>query len=259
MSLRIADDDGVRLITLDRPHVLNAFDTPLYLAVADTLSQASARDDISVAVITGEGRAFSAGQDLAEMATLRAAADAGSAEAGSDGAGHGFPAFLDAVMAFPKPLLAAVNGIGIGIGLTLLPHCDLVLIADTARLRGPFVPLGVVPEAGASITLPAVMGRQRAAHLLYTGSWIDADEAVACGLAWRACPPGRLLDETLGLAREIAAMPLESLVATKRLVQAGREEALRAARAREDADFARLTGRAANREALAAFLGKEGA
>ncbi|MGH8985631.1 MAG: enoyl-CoA hydratase/isomerase family protein, partial [Acidimicrobiia bacterium] len=167
---------------------------------------------------------------------------------------HGFPTFLDAVMAFPKPLLAAVNGVAVGIGLTLLPHCDLVLVSDTARLRGPFIPLGVVPEAAASVTLPAVMGRQRAAHLLYTGAWIDAAEAVACGLAWRSCPPDRLLDDTLAVAREIAAMPLESLVATKRLVQAGREDALRAARVREDAEFARLTGTAANREALAAFL-----
>ena len=259
MSLRIADDDGVRLLTLARPDVLNAFDAPLYLAVADALTEASARDDISVAVITGEGRAFSAGQDLGEMASLRAAADDGARETGPDGAGHGFPAFLDAVMAFPKPLLAAVNGVGVGIGLTLLPHCDLVLIADTARLRGPFVPLGVVPEAGASVTLPAVMGSQRAAHLLYTGSWIDAGEAVECGLAWRTSPADRLLDETLAVARQIAVMPLESLVATKRLVQAGREDALRAARAREDAEFARRTGSAANREALAAFLGKEGA
>jgi enoyl-CoA hydratase/carnithine racemase len=259
VNLRVADDDGVRVVTLNRPDVLNAFDTPLYLAVADTLAEAAERDDLSVAVITGAGRAFSAGQDLAEMATLRDAADAGSTDGDSDGAGHGFPAFLDAVMAFPKPLLAAVNGIGIGIGLTLLPHCDLVLISDTARLRGPFVPLGVVPEAASSVTLPAVMGSQRAAHLLYTGSWIDAEEAVACGLAWRSCPPERLLDDTLAVAREIAAMPLESLVATKRLVQAGRDDALRAARAREDAEFARLTGAAANREALAAFLGKEGA
>lgn len=259
MSLRVADDDGVRLVTLDRPDVLNAFDTPLYLAVADVLTEASERDDISVVVITGAGRAFSAGQDLAEMATLRAAADAGSLDTGTDGTGHGFPVFLDAVMAFSKPLLAAVNGIGIGIGLTLLPHCDLVLVSDTARLRGPFVPLGVVPEAASSVTLPAIMGGQRAAHLLYTGAWIDAEEAVACGLAWCRCPPDRLLDDTLALAREIAAMPLESLVATKRLVQAGREDALRAARAREDAEFARLTGAAANREALAAFLGKEGA
>jgi enoyl-CoA hydratase/carnithine racemase len=259
VNLRVADDDGVRVVTLNRPDVLNAFDTPLYLAVADTLAEAAERDDLSVAVITGAGRAFSAGQDLAEMATLRDAADAGSTDGDSDGAGHGFPAFLDAVMAFPKPLLAAVNGIGIGIGLTLLPHCDLVLIADTARLRGPFVPLGVVPEAASSVTLPAVMGAQRAAHLLYTGAWIDAEAAVSCGLAWRSCPPDRLLDETLAVAREIATMPLESLVATKRLVQAGREDALRAARGREDAEFARLTGGAANREALAAFLGKEGA
>ena len=248
MNLRIADADGVRLLTLDRPEVLNAFDTPLYLACADALHEAAGRDDIAVVVLTGAGRAFSAGQDLAEMAALGTDTDAAAA--------HGFPTFLDAVTAFPKPLLAAVNGIGIGIGLTLLPHCDLVLIADTARLRGPFVPLGVVPEAAASVTLPAIMGKQRASHLLFTGAWIDADEAVAAGLAWRRCPPELLLDETMALAKEIAAFPLDSLIATKQLLTAGRADAVRAARDREDAEFARLTGSAANREALASFLGK---
>lgn len=250
MSLRVSDEAGIRLVTLDRPEVLNAFDTPLYLAVADALNDAAERDDVAVAVITGVGRAFSAGQDLAEMAAL------GDAAATGEGAGHGFPVFVDAVMAFPKPLLAAVNGIGVGIGLSLLPHCDLVLISETARLRGPFVPLGVVPEAGASVTLPVVMGAQRAAHLLFTGAWVDAEAAVASGLAWRVCSPERLLDETLAVATQIAAGPLESLMATKRLLQAGRDDALRAARAREDAEFARLTGAAANREALAGFLSK---
>jgi enoyl-CoA hydratase/carnithine racemase len=248
--LRVDDREGVRLLTLDRPEVLNAFDTPLYDAVAGALREAAGRDDLAVVVITGEGRAFSAGQDLAEMAALGDAKDRSGAAAG-----HGFGRFMDAVMEFPKPLLAAVNGIGIGIGLTLLPHCDLVLIAETARLRGPFVPLGVVPEAASSVTLPAAMGAQRAAHLLYTGAWIDADEAVAGGLAWRSCPPAQLLDETMAVAREIAAMPLEALIATKQLVRAGHEDALRAARSREDAEFARLTGSAANRNALAAFLG----
>jgi len=252
--LRVADDGGVRLLTLDRPDVLNAFDTPLYDAVRDALRDAAGRDDVAVAVITGSGRAFSAGQDLAEMAALGQ-----TSERPPGATGHGFTTFLDAVMEFPKPLLAAVNGIGVGIGLTLLPHCDLVLIADGARLRGPFVPLGVVPEAAASVTLPAVMGAQRAAHLLFTGAWIDAEEAVACGLAWCRCPPDRLLDETMSIARDIAAMPLESLVATKRLLNAGRDDERRAARAREDTEFARLTGSGANREALAAFLEKRGA
>jgi enoyl-CoA hydratase/carnithine racemase len=251
--LRVADEQGVRLLTLDRPEVLNAFDTPLYDAVAGALREAAERDDLAVVVITGAGRAFSAGQDLAEMAALGNADDRSEAAAG-----HGFGRFMDAVMEFPKPLLAAVNGIGIGIGLTLLPHCDLVLIADTARLRGPFVPLGVVPEAASSVTLPAAMGAQRAAHLLFTGAWIDAGEAVASGLALRSVPPEQLLDETMTVAREIAAMPLESLVATKQLVRAGRDDALRAARAREDHEFARLTGSAANRDAVAGFLEKRG-
>jgi enoyl-CoA hydratase/carnithine racemase len=253
-GLRVVDGDRVRLLTLDRPGVLNAFDTPLYHAVRDALREAADRDDLAVAVVTGAGRAFSAGQDLDERAALGRTSDRPRGATG-----HGFTSFLDAVMEFPKPLLAAVNGVGVGIGLTLLPHCDLVLVADTARLRGPFVQLGVVPEAAASVTLPAIMGRQRAAHLLFTGEWIDARAAVECGLAWRSCPPDRLLQETMAVAREIAAMPLASLVATKRLLQAGRDDMLRAARAREDDEFTALTGAPANRDALAAFLGQRGA
>ncbi|MDX1649304.1 MAG: enoyl-CoA hydratase-related protein, partial [Myxococcota bacterium] len=194
--------------------------------------------------ITGAGRAFSAGQDLGEMARP---------PRHPPGERHGFGPFMDALESFPKPLLAAVNGIGVGIGLTLLPHCDLVLIAEGARLRAPFVRLGVTAEAGSSALLPARIGWQAAAHLLFTGAWMSAEEAVACGLAWRVCPPDALRHETLALAREIAAMPVPSLVATRSLLRDARLDAVRAARRREDERFAALAGGPANREALAAF------
>ena len=116
----------------------------------------------------------------------------------------------------------------------MLLHCDLVLIARGARLRAPFVPLGVVPEAAGSLLMPVVMGGQRAALALYTGEWITADDAVACGLALRVVEPDALLAETMELAGRIARMPVSSLVETKRLVLAGRIDAIRAARARED-------------------------
>jgi enoyl-CoA hydratase/carnithine racemase len=178
-----------------------------------------------------------------------------SASRGDD-PGPGFPRFIDTVAAFEKPLLAAVNGLGVGIGLTVLLHCDVVLIARGARLRAPFVPLGVVPEAASSLLMPAVMGGQRAAVALYTGEWISADDAVACGLALRVVEPDALLAETLDLADRIARMPVSALVETKRLVVAGRIDAVRAARAREDKVFARMVGAPANLEALSAFLEK---
>lgn len=250
-NLLVDDADRVRLLTLNRPDALNAFDTPLYDACAAALHDAAARDDIACVVLTGTGRAFSAGQDLGEMARLDTAA-------GGDGGagGHGFPRFIDTVATFEKPLLAAVNGIGVGIGFTVLLHCDLALIADGARLRAPFVPLGVVPEAAGSLLMPAVMGAQRAAAALYTGDWLSAADAVAAGLALRVVAPDALVAETLELARRIARMPVASLVATKRLVIAGRIDAVRAARAREDDAFATMVGGPANVEAITAFLEK---
>ena len=178
------------------------------------------------------------------------------AAGGADDPGPGFPRFIDTVAAFEKPLLAAVNGLGVGIGLTVLLHCDVVLMAAGARLRAPFVPLGVVPEAAGSLLMPLVMGGQPAAVALYTGDWISADDAVACGLALRVVEPDALLRETLDLADRIARMPVSSLVETKRLVIAGRIDAIRAARTREDTVFARIVGAPANVEALTAFLEK---
>jgi enoyl-CoA hydratase/carnithine racemase len=251
-SATVADADGVRLITFNRPDVLNAFDGALYGAVADALADAATNPEVSVAVLTGAGRAFSAGQDLGEMARLSTPAARASGEA----SGHGFVGLLQTVTTFPKPLLAAVNGLGVGLGLTLLPHCDIVLIADDARLKAPFVSLGVAPEAGGSYTLPATMGWQAAAHAFFTTDWIDAPTAVATGLALRTVGDGRVLEETLLLARRIAAMPLVSLIETKQLMIATKLDLVRAARAREDEVFSRLTGAEANREALQDFLGK---
>lgn len=246
----VTDADGVRLITFNRPDKLNAFDNALYGAVAAALEDAATNPDVAVAVLTGAGRAFSAGQDLGEMSQLSPPGErtAGVAE------GHGFVGLLAAVTTFSKPLLAAVNGVGVGLGLTLLPHCDIVLIADGARLKAPFVSLGVAPEAGGSYTLPATMGWQAAAYAFFTTDWIDAPTAVATGLALRSVADGRVLEETMDLARRIAAMPLQSLVETKQLMLAANLDLVRAARAREDEVFSRLTGAADNRAALDSFL-----
>jgi enoyl-CoA hydratase/carnithine racemase len=249
--LEVVDDARVRVLTLNRPEALNAFNDELYHAAGAALEEAEARPDIACVVITGAGRAFSAGQDLGEMGRL-------SAEGDHDfgNAGPGFPRFLDTLAALEKPVIAAVNGIGVGIGMTMLLHVDIAFIASTARLRAPFVPLGVVPEAAGSLLMPVVMGNQRAALKLYTGDWITADEAVECGLALRVVEPEQLMAETMELARRIAQMPVASLSATKRMVVAGRIDAVRAARAREDHAFTSMIGQAANMEAITAFLEK---
>jgi enoyl-CoA hydratase/carnithine racemase len=249
--LEVVDDARVRVLTLNRPEALNAFNDELYHSAGAALEDAAERADVACVVITGAGRAFSAGQDLAEMGRLSAATSTDFGDAGP-----GFPHFLDTLAAFGKPVIAAVNGIGVGIGMTMLLHVDIAIIASTARLRAPFVPLGVVPEAAGSLLMPIVMGNQRAALKLYTGDWITADEAVEYGLALRAVAPDELMNETMDLARRIATMPVASLSATKRVVIEGRIDAVRAARAREDRAFTGMIGRPANMEAITAFLEK---
>jgi len=258
---RITDHpDGaerVRLVTFDRPAARNAFDTTLYSGVAEALDDAAASDDFGVVVLTGEGTAYSAGQDLAEMGRLaRPGASPAPNDDDDDRVAHGFTRFISAIEAFPKPLVAAVNGVAVGIGTTMLPYCDLVLASDDARFRLPFASLGVVPEAGSSFTLPMVMGWQQAAHVLFTAEWLDVDQAIECGLVWRRCSPADLVADALAVAASIAKMPIVSLVETKRLLLATRLDAARAARAREEAVFRDLTGAPANREAIAAFLEK---
>ncbi len=242
--IRVEDADRVRTITFTRASAANAFNEELYHAVADGLSLAAADDGVGAVVLTGDGRTFCAGTDLVEMAALVAGLEgADPADDPADGsgtAGHGFVALLDALTTFPKPLLAAVNGAGVGLGLTILGHCDLVLVADSARLKAPFAEMGVPPEAASSLLLPARMGAQAAALALFSSRWISADQAVASGLALRAVPLDELAAETHALAAEIAALALPGLMATKRLLLASRAEAVARARALEDAAFADL-------------------
>jgi len=253
--ISVDDADRVRLVTFRRPEARNAFDTALYNAVAAALDEAAARNDLAVVLLTGEGTAYSAGQDLGEMGRLGnpSARDVPTRAEAED---HGFRRFIAAIEAFPKPIVAAVNGVAVGVGTTMLPYCDIVLVSETARFRLPFASLGVVPEAGSTFTLPVVMGWQAAAHAFFTAEWLDARQALDCGLAWKICAPDTLLAEARVVAESIAIMPVVSLVETKRLLLATRLDAARAARAREEEVFSRLTGAPANREAIAAFLDK---
>jgi enoyl-CoA hydratase/carnithine racemase len=233
--IRTHDDDGVRLLTLDRPEALNAFDSALYREAGTAIEAARADDGVHVLVVTGAGRAFSAGQDLKELERLAAGEQIES----------GFPVLLDALCTFDKPIVAAVNGVAIGIGFTMLAHCDLVIAAESARFRTPFASLGVAPEAASSYLFPLRMGWQRAARVLFTDAWLSAGEAVEHGIALEQCPDDAVVPRALELARTIASAPLGSLRAIKATMLAGQSDAVAAARAREDAAFAQLLGFAA--------------
>ena len=225
--------DSVLVIAFDRPEARNAFDKAMYRAVAGALSGALEDDEVHAVVLTGRGKAFTSGQDLREMVAIA------TGESGPD-AGVGFQDLLDVIMRFDKPLLAAVHGVGMGLGCSILGHVDLVLMDESARLRAPFAEMGVPPEAASSVLLPARMGWQQAAAVLLASEWITADVAVSSGLALRACPDGTVLDETLTLARKIASFPPHATRQIKRLMLAGRGTSIADARRREEAAFAAL-------------------
>ena len=231
--ISISDHDHVRVVRFDRQDVRNAFDVAMYEAVTGALAAAAGDDAVHAVVLTGAGSAFSSGQDLAEMAKLAE----GTAPPGAE---RGFRDLLEVVQSFELPLIAAVNGVAVGLGATILCHCDLVLVGESARLRLPFAAMGVPAEAGSSYLLPARVGRQHAAHLLFTSDWMDADEAVRCGLAWRRVADGDLLDAALEVAQRIAVHPTQAVRELKRLLVAAELPAVEAARAREEAAFARL-------------------
>lgn len=245
--LQIRDDGRVRVITLDRPDALNAFNEALYDATAEALAEAAVSPDVAVVVLTGTGRAFSAGTDVVEMAARTT--DPHNFTAGT----HGFPGLIDQLAAFPKPLVCAVNGLTLGIGATLLGYADLALMSSDARLRCPFTDLAVAPEAASSYLFPLLLGRQHAAWVLMSSEWFTADDCARMGLVWKVVEPDQLLDETLAVASVLAAKPIASLVETKRTIVAAHRDLIATARRREDTAFGRLLGQPANLEAFTAL------
>lgn len=245
-ALKIADHRRVRILTLNRPQALNAFTEDLYDAMTVALREAATDDDVSVVVLTGAGRAFSAGNDLGEM-------HARASDPDYQPGVHGFEGMIAALVDFPKPLLCAVNGMGVGVGTTVLGHADLVFMSATARLQCPFTKLGVAPEAASSYLLPQLIGRQNAAWLLMSSEWIDADQALAMGLVWHVCPPDELMAVVMRHAELLAGRPLASLMAVKRTLAEHHRPHVEVASARETDEFRQLLGGAANIDALTAF------
>jgi enoyl-CoA hydratase/carnithine racemase len=244
--LDIRDTDRIRIITLNRPEALNAFNEALYDATTEALMAAADDPTVAVVVITGTGNAFSAGTDVKEMALRNQGGDFQSGV-------HGFPGLVDQLAAFPKPLICAVNGMALGIGTTMLALSDLVFMSTEARCRCPFTALGVAPEAASSYTFPVLLGRHNATWALMSSEWLSAEECREMGLAWRVCEPDELLEETLRHARVLSSKSISSLVECKRAITDALQEPIAAARQRENAAFGRLLGQPANIEALVAL------
>jgi enoyl-CoA hydratase/carnithine racemase len=244
--VQIDDVNGVRTLTLNRPEALNAFNEALYDATTIALRDADEDPSVAVVLLTGTGRAFSAGNDLVEMQARITDPDFTSGE-------YGFPGMIETLAALRKPLILAVNGLGVGIGATILGYADLVFMSSSARLKCPFTSLGVAPEAASSYLLPQLVGRQNAAWMLLSSEWIDADEALRMGFAWKVCVPDVLLAEARRHAEILAARSIPSLIAVKQTMVEPTRAEITAAAAREYAQFEELLGGAANADALAAF------
>ncbi|TSE25220.1 2,3-dehydroadipyl-CoA hydratase [Tepidimonas sediminis] len=238
-------EDGVLTLTLNRPQRKNALTSAMYATLADALERAVDAAAVRVAVIQGQEGMFSAGNDIEEF--LQAP------PAGTDSPVF---RFLRAIATFPKPLVAAVCGPAVGIGTTLLFHCDLVYAGDNAAFSMPFVNLGLCAEGASSLLAPQMFGYHRAAEALLLGEPIYAETALELGLVNRVLPPREVNAHAQQVARKLAAKPLTSLVETKRLMKGAQQPAVLQRMAEEGAVFARMLREPAAREAFAAFLEK---
>jgi enoyl-CoA hydratase/carnithine racemase len=199
--------DGVLTITLNRPEKKNALTDEMYFALADTLKGANDDGDVRVILLEANGDMFTAGHDIAEFAQLNAAATPGKLSAES---------LLRALPHVRKPLVAAVHGRAVGIGLTILLHCDVVYVAEDALLSCPFVNLGLTPEAASSLLLPERIGHARAFQLFALGEAIDGRTAAQWGLANAALPAAQVREKARAAASALAAKPPGALQAAKR-------------------------------------------
>ncbi len=234
----------VRVLTLDRPEALNAFNGTLFDALTEGLLAAADDASVRVAIITGSGRAFSAGLDLGEVGKE------------VEPPVHGSAGLFKALIDFPKPLMLAINGLGVGFGATICGLADMAFMGESARLRTPFTSLGLTGEAGSTTTFPSLLGHQAASWMLYSSAWMDAEACKSVGLVLDVFPDDRLAEEVMERAQTIAAQPLSALLHTKALLMGPKRERIRAAIRAENAVYAELMGGPDNVEAINAFLEK---
>ena len=236
----VADDGPVRTARMNRPDKKNALTVPMYDALAAAIESASASSAIRCVVIAGAPGAFCAGNDLQDFL---------DASAHAEGLAPPLLRFLYTLARADKPLVAAVSGLAVGIGTTMLLHCDHVVAASDARFVTPFVQLGLVPEAASSLLGPRRMGHARAFSLLAMGRPLDAAGALAAGIVNTVVAPADVDAEAMKAAREIAALPAEALAATRRLLRGSPDEAIK----RINAEAEMFKHRLASPEAKAAF------
>ncbi len=239
-TVLVSDDGPIRTVRMNRPEKKNALTHDMYVALATALEDADRNPALRCLLIAGAPGAFCAGNDLQDF--LKAAM-------GGEGLGQPIIRFLHALARRKTPMVAAVQGVAVGVGTTLLLHCDHVVAGIGARLSTPFVSLGLVPEAASSLLAPRLMGHARAFSLLVLGHPLDAVAAKEAGLVNAVVSPGEVEDEAMKAARAIAALPPEAVFAARRLMRGDVEEIVR--RIDEEAD--EFKHRLQSPEARAAF------
>jgi enoyl-CoA hydratase/carnithine racemase len=208
--VKISVDNGVMEIVWNRPDKKNALSNAMYRAATAALARAAEETSIRVVLLASEGDSFTSGNDLADFA---AAAMGGEPPAAG--------AFIEAIAQFPKPLVAAVAGLAVGVGTTMLLHCDLVYVARDAKLTTPFVNLALVPEAASSMLMPAHIGHRRAFAMFAMGEALTGEQAAALGIANAALGAGEVLGVAREAAKKLALRPPGAVIATKKLMREG--------------------------------------
>lgn len=236
---------GVMTLTLNRVERKNSLTSDMYGALADALARAKDDAAVRVVLIQGHETVFCAGNDIGDFLD-------------KPPAGEDSPVFrfLRGIAGFPKPLLAAVSGPAVGVGTTMLFHCDLVYAGDNAAFSMPFVNLGLCPEAASSLLVPQMLGYHRAAEALMLGEPFMAEAALEVGLVNRVLPPTEVNGYANAQARKLAAKPITSLVETKRLMKKSQQAAVLQQMADEGESFRRMLTAPAAREAFTAFMEK---
>jgi enoyl-CoA hydratase/carnithine racemase len=237
-------DAGVMTITFNRLDKKNSINSTMYSAMADAVSQAAADPAVRVVLFQGHESIFSAGNDIGDFLNQPPTTQESPVFR-----------FLRGIATFEKPLLAAVAGPAVGIGTTLLFHCDLVYAGDNAAFSMPFVNLGLCPEAASSLLAPKMFGYHRAAEALLMGEPFFAEAAQEFGLVNRVVPPTEVNGYAQAQARKLAAKPLSSLIATKRLMK-GDTQAVLQKMDEEGQSFGRMLREPAAKEAFGAFMEK---
>jgi 2-(1,2-epoxy-1,2-dihydrophenyl)acetyl-CoA isomerase len=243
----------VALLTLNRPDVLNALSVSMAKALTESLEEMSAREDVRAIVVTGAGRAFSSGGDIAFM---KGVVDKGGRFEDFQPLVAGGPGVVRAITHAPKPVLAAVNGVAAGGGMSLALACDVRWAADGARFAQSFVRIGLHPDWGALYTLPRLVGVSRALELMWTGDMVSATDAERMGLVSRVLPADRLLPEILDYADRLARGPAVAIAEIKHSMRDALHHTLEESLARELAAQERCWGTGDAKEGFRAFLEK---